>query len=144
MNSIWGKQYSAGFARADVLALRFYSIIGIMAIIWKFIYSCDKIYYKLHQKMLLVFLPQFNPSLTLINATYFYNYLTRGGAQSSSPLKSTKNQGLRVKHGKTLKYWQLLGSRKKLRSIPPKLGPYRGNQNFRKNAENRDFKKFAI
>ena len=34
--------------------------------------------------------------LTLLNATYFYNYLTRGGAQSSSPLKSTKNQGLRV------------------------------------------------
>ena len=82
--------------------------------------------------------------LTLLNATYFYNYLTRGGAQSSSPLKSTKNQGLRVKHGRTLKYRQLLGSRKKLGSIPPKLGPYRGNQNFSKNAENRDFKKFAI
>ena len=68
-------------------------------------------------------------SLNLLNATYFYNYLTRGGAQSSSPLKSTKNQGLRVKHGRTLKYRQLLGSRKKLGSIPPKLGPYRGNTN---------------
>ena len=62
----------------------------------------------------------------------------------SSPLKSTKNQCLRVKHGRTLKYRQLLGSRKKLGSIPRKLGPYRGNQNFSKNAENRDFKKFAI
>ena len=29
-----------------------------------------------------------NNTLTLINATYFQNYLTRGGAQSSSNLKS--------------------------------------------------------
>ena len=28
-------------------------------------------------------------TLTLINATYLYYYLTRGGAQSSPPLKST-------------------------------------------------------
>ena len=29
-------------------------------------------------------------------------------------------------------------------SIPPKLGPYRGNENFRQTAENRNFKKFTI
>ena len=31
-----------------------------------------------------------------------------------------------------------------MESIPPKLGPYHRNQNLRQNAENRDFKKFAI
>ena len=77
-------------------------------------------------------LPDF---LTLLYAGYFYNNLTRGGAQSSSPLKSTKNQGLRINHGRTLKYSQLLGSRKKMGSIRPKLGPYRWNQNFGQNVE---------
>ena len=48
--------------------------------------------------------------------------------------------------GITMPHWafrvnqgrQLLGSRKKMGSIAPKLGPYRRNQNFRKNVENRD------
>ena len=52
-------------------------------------------------------------SLTLLNAEYFYNYLTRGRAQSSPPSNRPKNQGLRITHGWTLKYRQLLGSRKK-------------------------------
>ena len=43
-----------------------------------------------------------------------------------------------VKQCITLKYRQLLRSRKKLGPIPPKLGPYRGNENFRQNVKNRD------
>ena len=34
------------------------------------------------------------------------------------------NKGLRINHGRTLKYRQLLGRRKKMGSIRPKLGPY--------------------
>ena len=45
--------------------------------------------------------------LTLINAAFFYYYLTRGGAQSSAPSNRPKNRGLGVKHGRTLKYRQL-------------------------------------
>ena len=73
--------------------------------------------------------------LTLINAAYFHNNLTRRGAQSSSPSNRPKNQGLRKNYGRILKYRQLLLSREKKGSIRPKLGPYRRNQNFGQNVE---------
>ena len=49
-----------------------------------------------------------------------------------------QNQGLSVKQCTTLKYRQLQKNRKKIGPIPPKLGPYRGNKDFRQNVENRD------
>ena len=61
--------------------------------------------------------------LTLLNAGYFYNYLTRGGAQSSPPSNRPKNKGLRINHGWTLRYRQLLGGREKNGVDPPKFGP---------------------
>ena len=82
----------------------------------------------------------FSTVLTLINTALFYYYLTRRGRNHLRPPIDPKNQGLGVKHGRTQKYRQLLGCRKKMGSIPPKLGPYRGNQNFRQNVENRNFK----
>ena len=57
--------------------------------------------------------------LTLINAALFYY-------NHHPPSNQPKNQSFRLNHGRTLKYRQLLGSRKKMGSIAPKLGPYRG------------------
>ena len=54
-----------------------------------------------------------NIELTLLNASYFYYYLTRGrGGRNHPPSKRPKNHGLRVNHGRTLQYRQLLGAKK--------------------------------
>ena len=85
-----------------------------------------------------------DPCLTLINAGFFYNYLTRGGRNHPPPrIFDFRTQKLGFK-GFTLKYRQILTSRKKIGSIPQKLGPYRSNQNFCQNVENRVLREMQI
>ena len=62
--------------------------------------------------------------LTLINAGFFYNYLTRGGGRNHPPPRifdfRTQKSGFK---GTTLKYRQILTSRKKNWVNTPKIGP---------------------
>ena len=75
-------------------------------------------------------------SLTLFSMAFWPTYLAWGGR--GFLIFGPKNQSLRGKQCTNLKYRQLLRSRKKLGPIPPKLGPYRGNENFCQNVENCD------
>jgi len=81
--------------------------------------------------------------ITLLYAGYFYNNLTRGGAQSSSPSNRPKNQGLGINYGRTLKYRQLLDSRKKNGVDPPKIGPVPLKSKFRQKMSNMTTSKIA-
>ena len=66
---------------------------------------------------------------TPFNPTWRGSFLTKfpagGGRNHLHPSNQPKNQIFRLNHGRTLKYRQLLDSRKKMGSIAPKLGPYR-------------------
>ena len=54
-----------------------------------------------------------------------------------------KNQGLRINYGRTLKYRQLLGSRKKNGVDPPKIGPVPLKSKFRQKMSNMTTSKIA-
>ena len=73
---------------------------------------------------------------------FWPTYLPQGGGGIFTPLGIfnflTQKSGYKGKTVYNPMKRQLVRRREKNGSIPPKLGPYRANENFRQNVENRD------